>query len=255
MTTHTDMVIVGRGIMGSVLARKALACNRSIHLSGGKPLASLAAMGVMRPSWLHDPWRKRFDDALAWYKNHGWLIEERALISTWKDLKPRFDSDWYVVDNQAPLLAASEEPEPATTDLRVYAHPLPGSKFTWGHTLYAAVDRPLHRGLRVHMYAPYRHLFVYSTPDYIRVGASQADTESISKQRMRVLLQKAEQMGLVPFGIDWEWKEGIRAFLPSGPTLTWEQTITGRRVLVGGLGRVGFSLAPIFADEILSRMT
>lgn len=258
-----DVLIVGAGIMGISLAWAAASLGlRTSLLAPDEQPASAAALALIRLAWAGSPQERLWtQEALDEYERRGLLVASGGL---WRNAgKERLDKDWHAVDpvralasvpripgriadagpyrvrledgremraKRAVLLCLGADTLPALT--------FPEGKITWGAT---AILPPAGRGLTVTQIRPYHVIGDVSSPAGRRLGSSTGTTGEHILQRLG---EDAAKIGVdlsgQPFLAGRRFASETK-YRNLAPGLWW----------CGGLGRLGYALAPGLAKRIL----
>lgn len=265
-----DLRIFGAGVMGSVLARKAVERGLTVELVDPRrhEAASWAALALIRPSWHKQPERPAVKEGIEWYRGHGLLLGgDRALVTSYQAPdRPHEDAGWFLVDpvetlHQSPSeFTASEAPATWTVDCRGQAAVEDGRYHrTWGYTL-RSLDAVTADGaaLRIHHLRPYHSITLAELPAAahhpreVRLGSSSNLHREKAVEEVYKMLARAEGLEMVAPGAHWNLVGGQRAVDNVHDRLgTVEFLQPTGQVRIAGLGRFGFALAPARAEEFL----
>jgi len=270
VTRH--LLIVGAGVVGSSAKRIADEHGWASTLADGNPhrAASRAALATIRPQWLGEHGKTIAGRSWRWYDDWGATVTRQALVTSYRNLEPRPQSDWWLVDPDRILVQPDLEVdvehvwcdngrvharingEPRTYDACLMATGAYGRDFIGGYkeqhgaTLInrnLTLDAPLY----VHHLRPYHSLTVGDVGGAVRLGSSVASTPDKAVTEIRLMLDAAERLGLVPRSDDWQLSVGIRAKAPK-PVVP----LIGQNVArIGNLGRSGYGLAPALIAQWL----
>jgi hypothetical protein len=251
-----ELTVVGTGVAGSSLARLARERGHTVRLIGGKPLASLAALAVVRTSYVNEPDAK---DACAYaieqYLKAGCEVIRGATVSSPRARTKR-EEDWWAVEPGPFLVPLDErrEVEPGWADPRADltihatgAQSLSG-EITYGVTWINADPGALKvDGLVVHRYAPYRSVDAVRFQRGCRVGSSSSKTEAGARKEAVKLMELATELGWVnPRAQPWATLTARRV-----KRETLSERLNRKVWTFGGFHRNGWSLAPLRAKQLL----
>lgn len=260
-----DLAIIGAGIAGSALARQARDAGLSTLLISDPetPPASRAAICVLRRAWRSVEERPLFDRSLEWYRRHGWVVTERAEVLNQKGVAS-IRGDWTLVDPIAPLLQPDlmERVDLETVQNRArfvvqctafggpYAPtPMPGATAVLPEWAMQG-DPPL----RVAVLGPYRCVQAARVNGVVKVGSSKAKTRAAAIERCMQLVHDAAAKHVIdPAAVEHvEFIAATRSVLPKASGRYWAATPDG--AWMGGFARVGYSLAPAIAHDVLQHV-
>lgn len=249
------LLVVGAGIAGSCVARKARERGHDVTVQADpdRPAAATAALCVVAPSWFTKQARTAAAEAVRWYASIGALSAASATAT-------RYDSDatqermGYFSINPEAVLVQPDILEPYYGRPDGYDHVIvctgawtPGAgKRTWGVT--TIIDQP-GAPLRAHLDRPRHMMFACSHGDTIRFGSSVADTEAAAWERQHRMETKALSAGLIPDG-KRSHVAGMRLHLPQPGTIVTHP----EHISLHGFARVGYSLAPSRATQVLDSL-
>jgi choline dehydrogenase-like flavoprotein len=254
------LTIVGAGVGGSALAREATARGHDVKvIAAGKPLASYAALAILRPSYVAaGDAAQAVEYALQRYREAECEVVAGAFVSGSKQPEPRLENGWWAVDGRKYLIApnVTEHVEhdyvDPNADFTVHATgpALPG-KHTWGYTWVSPYPDSLNfDGLRVHRFAPYRSVDAVAYKSSCRIGSSSAVSQATAQKQAQDMFWLAQDLGWVNKPRDFVLVSGVRVaggavgglLLPSG---AWQ---------FGGFHRSGWALAPIRARQLVEEL-
>lgn len=262
-----DLAIIGAGIGGSCLARAARAAglNTVVIADPAQPPASLAAICVLRRAWRTAEERPLFDRSLAWYREHGWVVTERAEVLDSKGamtIRP----DWTLVDPIAPLVEPDLKQAISVEEARSLARavvrctafggPYEPAPLAGATALLPAAAMPEGLPLKVAILGPYRCVQAAKVGDVVKIGSSKAKDKLTAVARCAKLVSDAADKGIIDARLASQvtYSTGVRAVLPKAtPGRTpyyWASDSGGW--WMGGFARVGYSLAPAIAEDVLS---
>jgi len=252
-----DLIVVGAGVAGSVLTTMARERGLDVVLVNdwGGP-ASAAALALLRRGWA----RAETDEATDWYEAHGNLTRGALATYGWNEVSKE-QPDWRLVDPESVLVkpdviarVTNWIPGAVQTgsgaDIRatqvVLSHPVWTSAppASYGATALSRTAQVIGASCRVHWLRPYHAVTASQKGGWTRVGSSVAATPELAVARLQTMVDEATDAGLVTPARDWYTQEGAR----------WEVSETERMpglTMLGGLGRLGFTLAPRNARVLL----
>lgn len=260
-----DLLIIGAGIAGVAVAWAAEAAGLTYRIvDAGKPAGSWAALALLREAWAPGPTGRRMTRyALGEYARRGLLAHSGAI---WRNgSAEKYAPDWHAVDPAAVLGTVAAEraevdavlPYRATTrtsalearravvwcgGAEIVAGIMdPIGRRNWGAT--AALPPAGRPGLTIAHLRPYHAVGLISGPTR-RFGSSTAGDPVAAEAALRADAAKAR--------IDITGAEVVaarRAFAPVNllriaDGLWW----------LGGLGRLGYALAPALGAELVERI-
>lgn len=270
-----DVLIIGSGIMGTSLAKSARSSGLSTLVIGGDVPASLAAVGIIRVSWLPTQRDKeRTLRSLALYRENSLLLNAGALFQTSRKepLTEKLVSDFYAVNVDEAL----NEPDIHETvlgiqDCQAYTAlsgslPIPNlctfvatgsdsarfgrteiAKVSYGATSLYESKWASTSSVRIHQCLPYQILARTETPTVIRIGSSTALHAADAVPRLRNMVKSSPYTYRVP-GRE-RVLVGSRVYAKNSFALHWEDNYKLCRVY--GFGKMGFALAPALAEELI----
>jgi hypothetical protein len=251
-----DITVIGAGIAGSALTRIARDRGHRVKLVSQGPPASAAALAAARLTWTDE--KERAAWSLGWYDEHGWLVSGNARVIG-QNLKERAETGWWLIDPLGPLVEPDEVRPASLEELlspnTVLATGAPTSgRINYGATAVAPAIAGL-PALQVAHLRAYHSVLVGTCGGFTRVGSSKGTTQVDADRRLFELLAAAEQRGLVPRdGVRWTVLRGRRA-LPGEPRVSRIRNSRIRNLwTMGNYGRLGYSLAPADARDILDTM-
>lgn len=273
--TSFDVIIIGAGIAGSVMAHEARARGLAALVFDPSPetAASRAALALGRDGWHKGEQRERAAWSVRWYLARGWASYPATSVSNTKQ-GAKAASGYYLIDPIKPLVepnvfTAAHVTERGTVVARdeeyvsrltvVAAGPrtwgllgLSAAPIQWGHTLISDTVTAA-APLSVFNYAPYRGLTVARVNGSVRVGSSVSKTYEGSQQQIWELWRMAQQQGLFAPSRPKDWTEiaGVRAMHneETGKPIWAKPNV----VAFAGFGRCGYTLAPSRASEVLDQ--
>lgn len=256
-----DITVVGNGVGGTSVVREAMRRGHRVKLIGGAAAASLAALAVVKRSYISE--EPDADEAVKYallaYEAAGCEVIQGANVTTKHRLKPRFESDWYGVDPTPYLLRPdihSNQVQPGwkdpETDVTVHATGaagLDGRKtfgVTWvnGDPRALTVDR-----FAVHRYAPYRSADAIAFKAGCRLGSSASSSLLGARTEGGRIFDVATQLGWIGVRSGWAQIVGVRV----QRTPLAEQIRPGLWTF-GGFHRSGWSLAPLRAKLLIEQL-
>lgn len=256
-----DITIVGNGVGGSALAREATKRGHRVKLIGGAAQASLAALAVVKESYIgREPdAAEAIQYALLAYEAAGCEVVRGASVTTKTRLEPKLESDWYAVDPIPFLLKPDytssqirpgwRDPEADATVHATGAAGLEGRK-TFGVTWVNGDPRALRvTGLSVHRYAPYRSADAIAFRSGCRLGSSASASLLGARSEGSRLMDVARQLGWVAADSGWAQIVGVRV-----QRADLIEQIRPDLWTFGGFHRSGWSLAPLRARDLLERL-
>lgn len=256
-----DITIVGNGVAGSALAREAAKRGHRAKLIGGAAQASLAALAVVKESYIagEPDAAEAVAYALLAYEAAGCEVIRGANVTTSKRPEPKFETDWYGVEPKPFLLTPdfnSSQIQPGWTDpeadVTVHATGAAGleGRKTFGVTWVNGDPRALRvEGLAVHRYAPYRSADAIAFKSGCRLGSSASASLLGARTEGGRIFDVASQMGWIGSTSGWAQIVGVRV---SRAELI-EQVGPGLWTF-GGFHRSGWSLAPLRAKLLIEQL-
>jgi hypothetical protein len=286
-----DLVVVGAGIAGSCVATVAREAGLRVVVVDAPPphgfvSGSRAAMGLMRNIRLLSPKQSaRSDKSVQWYKDHDLLLTDSAFYTSYKYPQPKWVDRYYLADvsnslvipdhvdavvraSGAGVVAVTNTIYPARLGVVICAGPqaplLGGPAFDHT-TIGATFIGPPENGvsLRVHRYTQYNCISLTREPHCTRLGSSSVTVPKSDAPHIKVrhpvdalqtLMKKVGQEFADParratplIGMRAHDKDLLADYEP-----IW---LDDRLVRFAGLGKLGYSLAPAVAMEIVSRFT
>jgi hypothetical protein len=259
------ITVIGAGIAGSALTRLARERGHDVSLVSVGPPASAAALAVARPSWLKLEDRLGLAFSLDWYRANGMLIATEAAVRNAKTpTEVKLQGGWYLIDPLAPLVAPDEERAVTRDDFHrggpivvcvgagaTFPPPRIGGT-NWGSTATcaAAWEEAGHLPtLQVAHLRPYHSVMVACDGGHIRLGSSQGATPEAADRRLYSDLAVAEELGLVGRGWAWDIVRGQRVTVKAPRVQR-----NGNRYTMTNYGRLGYSLAPWDAHNVLEEI-
>lgn len=272
-----NLLIVGRGIAGSMLAHHAIDRGHkpTVVAPPDRPPASAAALCIVRPDWFPagSPSRDDADWSLAWYERRDMVTVSQARWTTFRGGEPRLRDGFYAVDPARVLLVDQEVVSAefvarpgvwSVEHLSGFQECLTDSNSedydavvlclgsgsdregqrSWGATTVWDVDLdgPVIAG---HEDRPRNALYSVShTGRQLRFGSSKAPTEGEALDRQVLSEMVAHRVGIVPAGASTERVVGCRLMPARNETPGLIRRVSDRVWACDGFGRVGFSLAP-----------
>lgn len=240
----SHLTILGAGIAGACAWRAASDLGHTATVVGnGQTPAAAAGLAT-----LHGP---RARDAATLYEAWGVRVTRGALVTGYRrqDPTPTVDGAWWAVDPDSALNVPEVRPVTAADLpygplLVCTADPAWGT-ITWGATWHHPDPGALaSTGLRVHHYAPYKHLTAVAWPSGARLGSTSAATEEGARDAAPDLLALAGRLGWAdPADPAWTLLVGVRVKTPE--PLAWRQG----NLTFGGFHRDGYTLAATLAHE------
>ena len=257
-----DLIVVGAGVVGSVLTSMARLQGLNVLLvSEGQP-SSAAALAVLRRSWT----QRETDEALSWYELNGG-VRHGATVSWAARPDVKWQDDWHLVDPKDVLLqpdlnasvrsfhgggivtasGAHERATQVVVSKPVWSTDTPAS---YGAT---AVSRDVtltgEGWLRVHWLRPYHAIMAAQTGGELRVGSSVSDSPVGAGLRVMQMVEQLAAAGVISSREGpWEVRHGSRHAV----TLPVQQP--DGTILLGGFGRLGYTCAPALAKQLLDLM-
>jgi threonine dehydrogenase-like Zn-dependent dehydrogenase len=253
------LLVVGNGIAGSCVARQARARGYRVTVMAdpGRQPAAKAALCVVRPLWFNGIERRMVWHALGWYETLGAITTGLADYSAYTTPSKRerrngyFAIDPYKVLVE-PDLAETYVSRPEGYDAVVLclgAHADVDWVRTWGVTTVVAAEGP---ALRAHFARPREVLFaVCHDHEHVRFGSSVGASEPEARHRQNLLEERGRAVGMLPDGFAPQ-VVGQR-LMPPGQVGPVELVGPGVWTL-HGFGRIGFSFAPVRAEELLAKL-
>lgn len=261
-----DIVIVGAGLAGKWLT---LAAQRAGHnvavVDDGMPSAEIAALAMLRPSWLPKEERPLLKPSLELWDAVGEVISGAAVTSYQHD-ELKEQADWFAIQPKLPTV----EPDHVVHDRAV---PLDDSegKAVWtdkhgvieadaviwcdgggeGRRTYGCTwvnDDPaaVASGLHVHHVAPYKVLAAVGFAEQARLGSSSSATMEGALKQADKFLEIAIERGMIHYDVGhWYRVDGVR--------LKREEYLTrdGSGWRWSGFHRNGYGLVPALADRVI----
>ena len=284
------IVVVGAGIAGTCVATVAREAGlRAIVIDTPPPKGfvsgSRAAIGIMRVAWMKTPRQKaRCRRSIQWYKDHGLLLGTTAEVSTYTKAQPRTVADYFQVDvanalitpdytelvtraNEYGVFTDTGLMYPASLAVVICAGPqspmFGGPQFdhnTIGATFIGPPEPG--SGLRVHRYTPYKCLAISREAHCTRLGSSTVHVPYSNEPHIKgqhpvdSLQQLMRRCGP-------EFADPTRRATPLIGMRAHDKNLTDdynpvwlndRLVRFAGLGKLGYSLAPAVAEEIVTAL-
>lgn len=287
MVAVVRLLIVGRGIAGSMLARHAVARGHDVTVVADPslPPASLAALCVVRPDWFATGSQDRADAdwSLAWYQERNMVTSSQVRWSSFRGYgSARYRAGFYAVDpvtplvthlNPCPLVKGSFFGSPAgwvvefaggfqqtftdsTRDdfdavaLCLGSHSDRDAPRSWGATTEWEHDG--FPGIMAFEDRPRNAM--YSVSHYgttVRFGSSKAPSQTEAVDRQRRDEAVAVAAAIVPQG-DPARRIGCRLMPGKGEQPGLIRRLDGNVWACDGFGRVGYSLAPARTVTLLN---
>lgn len=256
------LVVIGAGIAGSSAARIARHMGWSVEIIDPNPetAASRCALATIRPTWFDKAGQAAANRSWEWYKMWGAAITQQATVTNWRNLEPKIQKDWWLVEPINVLVKPTINTQ--VTEIRGTSAKLAdgttitgdalinctgaGSPLSVSHTPIAGAtlvgEGQIDAKLRVHHIRPYHVLTVGQVGNTIRLGSSINKSLDAAVTEIWKMKDLAEQIGIVTPGINWNLVTGFRARRPgNNPALPQPgQTSTE----LGALARSGYALAP-----------
>lgn len=256
-----ELTIVGAGVAGSALVREAELRGHRTKVLGGPPGASLAALSIVKASYVPDPDAKQaVEYALAAYRAAGCEVIEGANVTSNRAPEPKRELDWYAVQPATYLVRPQfntievppdwRDPDADWTIHATGASGLPG-KVTFGSTWVNGDPRALRlEGLAVHRYAPYRSADAVRFKSGCRLGSSSSVTIDGARKEAGRIFDVAKERGWI--GVTSGWAQIIARRVKREELTTVDPE--ARLATFGGFHRSGWSLAPLRAAQLLERL-
>ncbi len=257
-----DLTVVGNGVAGSALARLARADGLSVKVVGGPPSASLAALAVLKLSYLaaEPDAAEAIAFALEQYRDAGCQVIEGAWVSSKQKPEPVRQADWWAIDPTPYLVqpdftgkvsAGWRDPQ---SDVTIHATGAAGieGKLTYGVTWYNAAHWALKvDGMAVHRFAPYKSADAVRYRNGCRLGSSSSKTLAGARTEAGRIFDEAKQQGWIGTDSGWVAIVGTRV---QRERLVENLNDDGTLFSFGGFHRSGWSLAPIRAKQLLDEL-
>lgn len=259
-----NVIVIGAGIGGSSVAHVAREAGHEVTVVADPSVepASHAAVCVIRPTWLDRQDAVDCQWSLGWYEQHGWLAAaEGETHNHQRGTEPRVQRGWYAVHPLAPLvdidipatvvgvgdgwveLADGYGLEAdAVVDCRGINGATPG-KALWGATFVAQVE--CERKVVNHVLRPRYALCTAGYGDELRAGSSKANDRATAVERLH-----REMSPLLP-DADWSIVANMRLMPPNGRQAGIVDRTGERTWSIGSFGRVGYSVAPARARDLV----
>lgn len=259
------LLIVGRGIAGSSLARHAVERGHDVTIIADPDhnTASLAALCIVRADWFTDGPR---DDALwsiEWYRKLGAITSESMNWRTYRKPGDRQRDGFVAINPLVPLVETPEfevlratwpifdaDPYDATVLCRGSGSDLDWKR-RWGATSRWRSD--IEAGMAAYEDRPRNALYVVSHGNgELRFGSSIANDPAAAVNRQIEAVITANALRLVPPANEIALTTtGIRLMPPKGVEAGLVRRLSGATWACEGFGRVGFSLAPARTYRLL----
>lgn len=265
------LLVVGAGVVGS--AAKRIATDHGWHCTLVDPdparAASRAALATIRPQWLGANGKTVAGRSWRWYEKWQATVTRTATVTSYRDPRPRQQSDWWLIDPERVLVdpdLALDVKRVDDRNGRIVAEPLYDDWFdacliaTGAHDprlidgytpqhgatlIHRDLDLP--QPLHVHHLRPYHSLTIGRVNGVTRLGSSVAATADKAVAEVHRMRETAEQLRLVPRVDGWQLVVNVRAKAPQPLTPQAGQ----RRAVIGGLGRSGYGYAPALVAQWL----
>lgn len=246
------LVVVGAGIGGSSIARRAMERGHDVTVvsDGDRPPASRAALCVVRPSWFRDGPRRECEASLAWYAEHGWLTSTVARVSTYRRDGVEQRAGFYSLDPRNPLVTRWIEgvwpddcdPDWATVLCRGAYSP---SSWKRAHGVTTIYRDYAEQRVVAHEDRPRNMLYAANHDGFtLRFGSSKGANDEVALDRQMRDEGKAATAGLLPADAPIERVFGVRLMPPSVDHAGLLVRLADRLWSFEGFGRIGYSLAP-----------
>ena len=262
--------MVGAGIAGSAVATEARRRGLDVLIidRDSSRAASRCALALLHPGWLpREP--SAVETARATYGPH--VTTAGATVTGYPAGAPHPEADWWAVNPPAVLVdpdltteVRAAAPGRVDTDagpVRAHAIVLAmgptklwgPARCTYGHTLIAPGQ--LDRRLLIHRRNPYATWALVDHGDgWLRAGATVAKTREQAERLVPQLREWAARAAHVPAG-RWRVMAGLRVMPDPGqlPGAILELA-EGSCFAITGMGRLGYSVAPTRAGQLLDRL-
>ena len=284
------IIVVGAGIAGTCIATVAREAGLSALIIDSPPppgfvSGSRAAIGIMRVAWMKSvPQKNRCRRSIEWYKAHNLLLNSTARVSLYSKPEPREVADYWQVDvsnalstpdrvdtvvkaSQEGVITAAGVIYPARLGVVIAAGPqsplLGGPQFdhvTIGATFIGPPEAG--SGLRVHRYSPYHCLAISREAHCTRLGSSTVHVPYSPNPHIKVHNPVDTLQGLMK-RCGGEFADPTRRATPLIGMRAHDAALTEgyeplwleeRLVRFAGLGKLGYSLAPAVAEEIVAQL-
>lgn len=258
----TDVLIVGAGIAGSVLATTLRERGREVTVVAGDHGQSPAALAIARETYVPKHEVAAMHTSLDWYRDQGVEVIQGAEVSTYARRGVTYDDGWWAVEPNRclvkPDLDAWVEPNPdgpgvvragdtapITARHVVWCDAGGSGTVTWGCTWVHPDPKAVTCAFAAHTTSPYRTVCVVRFSDHARVGSSSAKVFDTAMRQGTEQFAAACRMGWVRDTEGWERITGFRlrreTYAERTPRGDWRW---------GGFHRSGYSLAPALAADM-----
>lgn len=270
-----DFIVIGAGIAGQSAVRSIRARGMSVLLlSQYDPMmGSNAAVGVIRVAWFKSPkQRLRVRRTLDIYRENKWLIAKEADVTSWQ--RPgimKREKDHFLVDVPLTLGEPTLETLVERIEYPTVIHRAgsafartgiivaagvntpsfggPNGKRSYGAT-YVEPSQPGKAGLAIHRVRPYNCIHAgYGVTT--RIGSSSCLSIADALPRLNKAVANCPQRGIsVPEGAFVV--QGARLHSEYDLSKDYEPLRIGNITYLSGFGKMGFSLAPAIAEEVVN---
>jgi len=262
------LIIVGDGLAGRWLSKTAVeAGHEVVVLADGQPSADIAALAMLRPSYLGKEERKLLLPSLKAWEDAGVEVLRGATVTRWNNDSVKEQADWFAIDPKLPEVEVAErasgrasvvEPKLAWVGAKYFVGDAVircdgggGGRRTYGSTWVNKnrEELKIDGNFAVHHVAPYKALAGVKYRTHARFGSSSAADLNKAIAQADKFFDIALQLGWINgTGHGWQRIDGTRLLRDpylSRDHLGWRWS---------GFHRNGFGLVPALAGEVLSEM-
>lgn len=251
-----DLTVIGAGVAGSALTREARSRGHHVKLISNGRSASEIALAVVRETYVgtYPGGRALCRRSMELYREAGAEVIVGAMVSSYSG-EPHERGDWNAVLPSSYLL----EPDERATVNEGWIDPdadaviwatgaaLDGQR-TFGATWEHNDPDALKVQFAIHQYAPYRTADAVRFSSGCRVGSSSSTTLEGATKGAHDIARIARERGWLNRTEGWTLRTGLR--------VKREQLVSqeGERTTFGGFHRVGWALAPAYAELLVDRL-